>query len=146
MPLLNYTTSIDAAKTIGELSAILARHGAQFITVGYDAQRNPSGIAFVFPVNGTPCNFKLPTQIDGVLKVMRADRKVPRSKCTPEQAARVGWRIVKDWVAAQMAFIEAGQSRMEQVFLPYALLNDGTTLFDAVTRSPLLLSAGPPRA
>jgi hypothetical protein len=38
---------------------------------------------------------------------MRGDRKVPRSKCTEDQAQRVAWRIVKDWVEAQMAIVEA---------------------------------------
>jgi hypothetical protein len=141
MSLLNYTTSIKVEKTVGEIQGMLAAHGAQFCTVGYD-EGQPMGISFVYLVNGSPCNFKLPCHVDGVLAVMEKDRNVPRRLCCEEQAYRVAWRIVKSWVAAQLAFVEAEQAKMEQVFLPYALLQDGMTLFQQVEGSPKLLQSG----
>lgn len=36
-----------------------------------------------------------------------------------EQAVRVGWRIIRDWVRAQCAIIESEMVTLEQVFLPY---------------------------
>lgn len=144
MPILNYTTSIKAEKTVGEIQAMLAAHGAQFCTVGYDDETQPMGISFVYQVAGTPCNFKLPCHVDGVLAVLENDRSVPRRLCCREQAYRVSWRIVKSWVAAQLAFIEADQAKMEQAFMPYAMLTDGQTLFEAVQSSPKLLQSGIP--
>jgi len=45
MPLLNYTTTVPAAKTVAEITAILARSGAQQILTRYD-QGRAVGIAF----------------------------------------------------------------------------------------------------
>ena len=36
MPIMNYTTSIEAIKTVGEIQAVLMRHGARKITTEYD--------------------------------------------------------------------------------------------------------------
>src|SRR5438552_18436509 len=44
------------------------------------------------------------------------------------QAVRVEWRIVKDWVEAQLALIETRMVTAQQVFLPYAIMRDGRTL------------------
>lgn len=41
MPILNYTTKIAAAKTVGEIQAILARAGAQSISIDYDEHAQP---------------------------------------------------------------------------------------------------------
>ena len=34
-----------------------------------------------------------------------------------EQAYRVAWRNILDWVEAQMALLEIGMAKMEEVFL-----------------------------
>jgi hypothetical protein len=36
-----------------------------------------------------------------------------------EQAYRVAWRNILDWVQAQMALLEIGMAKIEEVFLPY---------------------------
>lgn len=46
------------------------------------------------------------------------------------QAEWVAWRILKDWVAAQMALIESGQAQAAQVFLPYATEQSGRTIYE----------------
>jgi hypothetical protein len=40
-------------------------------------------------------------------------------KKLPEQAERTAWKIVADWVDAQMAMIELAQIEFMEVFLPY---------------------------
>ncbi len=57
---------------------------------------------------------------------MLKDKKVPKPLKTKEQAARVAWRIIKDWVEAQIAIIDAGMATVTQVFLPYAQTPEGT--------------------
>lgn len=49
----------------------------------------------------------------------------------PHYAQKVGWRILKDWVAAQMAIVEAGAAELAEVFLPYAMQRDGKTMYQA---------------
>lgn len=57
----------------------------------------------------------------------------------PAGAQRTGWRILKDWVAAQLAIIEAGLATLPEVMLPYALLSDGQTLYKRVQADRTLL-------
>lgn len=77
-------------------------------------------------------SFRLPIELDKALIVLRRDPKCPPRLRTPEQASRVGLRIVKDWIEAQMALISIGMATMEQVFLPYAQDNQGVTLYETL--------------
>jgi hypothetical protein len=59
------------------------------------------------------------------------------------EAVRVAWRIVKDWVEAQMALVETQMVSTQDVFLPYAVMGDGKTLAEHVRESPrFLLGSG----
>ena len=50
-----------------------------------------------------------------------------------EQARRVAWRILKDWIEAQIALLESGMVEMEEIFLPYMLAGPGDrTLYKAL--------------
>ncbi|HEX8506914.1 MAG TPA: hypothetical protein VF630_16230 [Hymenobacter sp.] len=132
MAILNYTTKIAPSKTVGEIQGILAKAGCRKIVTDYDEQGEPSALTFMVPMQERPVYFALPCNREGVLKAMTRDRKVPRSACTPAQAQRVAWRIIKDWCEAQLAIIEAGQAQLAEVFLPYAVTADGHTLFKAI--------------
>ncbi len=138
MAILNYTTEVDCEKTIGIIQKILVKHGAHKITTDYK-NGIPSEVTFCLTLNGSTVGFKLPANYSGVLKAMREDAKVPRSKCTDEQAQRVAWRIVKDWVEAQMAIVEAQLADMAEVFLPYAITKHGTTLYKEVQNNGMLM-------
>lgn len=100
MPILNYTTSIPFEKTIGEITTVLVNHGAQKIVVDYQ-DKVPSAITFCLVVNDRLVAYCLPSNHTGVLAAMKKNRKVPGRLCTTEQALRVSWRILKDWVEAQ---------------------------------------------
>lgn len=138
MPILNYTTSIEATKTIGEITQCLVKHGASKIVTDY-AYGLPVSVTFCLPINGTLAAFVLPANYSGVLKAMQKDPKVPRNKCTDEQAIRVGWRIVKTWVDAQMAIVEANVAEIGEVFLPYLVTKSGNTLYKDVSSGDLKL-------
>src|ERR1700735_2331785 len=106
MAILNYTTSIQAEKTASEIQAKLVKaHACAVLSEYKDCVL--SHISFrVDSIHGEMA-FRLPANIDGVLKAMQRDARVPKALKTREQAARVAWRIVKDWVEAQLAIIEA---------------------------------------
>lgn len=131
MAILNYTTSIDYDKTISEISAILRNHGANRITHDY-RDKLPIAVMFSIEVHGQTIAFSLPCNYTGVLKSMERDKKVPRNKVNEEQALRVGWRIVKDWVEAQCALVECELASMAEVFLPYAVTPTGETLYKSL--------------
>ena len=62
-----------------------------------------------------------------------------RIKDTREQAERVAWRILKDWVEAQMALIDIEMARFEEVFLPYIQTNNGQTVYARLEEKQFLL-------
>lgn len=127
MALLNYTTKITTAKTAAEVQQILAKAGASQVMLTY-ADGEASGLAFTTMTEFGPRSFVLPVNADPVLAVLRKD-KVPRTLCTREHAARVGWRIVKDWIEAQLALIQTEMVTLDQVMLPYMTDETGTTVW-----------------
>ena len=142
MPLLNYTTQISADKTITEIQKCLATHGAKMIVNEYDDNGFIIGLSFAIELDGQKVGFRLPCDWRPVLQILEEDRKVPRNKKTQEQAIRVAWMIIKDWVEAQMAIVETKMVKTEQVFLPYAVQKNGKTLYDNVIESKMLLTGG----
>jgi hypothetical protein len=138
MAILNYTTVVSASKTVGEINEILAKNKARKITMDNDEEGNPTALTFCIVHNEQLIAFSLPCNWQGVLKAMTKDPNVPRKFETKEQAIRVAWRIIKDWVHAQMAIIEAEQATMAQVFLPYAITRDGKTVYDFLSSDSTL--------
>jgi len=142
MPLLNYTTSINPQKTVMEIQGMLAKAGASSIMADYDTDGNVVALSFRLKADGQDIAFKLPTAWQPVLETLKR-QNVTRSLQTPEQALRVAWRITKDWVAAQLAIIETRMVTTAQVFLPYAITKDGSTVYEYIANnSNLLLGAG----
>ena len=142
MPLLNYTTSINADRTIQEIQSCLARHGAKAIINEYDDNGYIIALSFAIELNDQKIGFKLPCDWRPVQQILEKDRKVPKRLKTQEQALRVAWRIIKDWVDAQMAIVETKMVKIEEVFLPYAVQRNGRTLYENTVESGMLLNAG----
>ena len=142
MAFLNYSTEIAAHKSAAEIQRILIAKGATSISVDYE-QGDPSALTFKLKLGGNDIVFRLPSNWEGVFNAMKDDRHMPPRFKTKEQAKRVSWRVLKDWVEAQLAIIESGQAKTEEVFLPYALTNNGQTLFQRIQDNPSrLLTAG----
>ena len=141
MAILNYTTSISFEKTIGEIQKCLVSHGATKIVTDYK-ENLPCAITFCLMISDQMVAFSLPANYAGVLQAMKNDKKVPYRLCTDEQAIRVSWRIVKDWVEAQMAIVEAKLADIGEVFLPYAITKSGQTMYNEIKSNGMkMLSA-----
>ena len=142
MPLLNYTTQIEASKTVGQIHGILVAHGAQAILTNYDTQGQIVSLSFEVATPHGIAHIQLPVDPEAVLRVMmRGDSRVPKRLVNQTQATRIAWRIVKDWVEAQMAILETEMVKMEQIFLPYIQTQNGQTLFQ-VFESRKMLTEG----
>lgn len=137
MPILNYTTKVPIHKTLNEIQQALAEAGARSINIEYDRLGQPEVVSFSVEFKGRYINFRLPSRWQGVQKRLKEEAE-PRYQ-TEEQAQRVAWRIVKDWVKAQMAIIDAELATMPEVFLPYAMRPDGKTLYEAFEEGGLFL-------
>jgi len=141
MGILNYTTTIDSTKTIGEIQKCLVKHGAVKIVTDYKDQL-PSSVTFCLDMDGNMVAFSLPANYAGVLRAMQRDSKVPRRLQTEQQALKVSWRIIKTWVEAQMAIVEAELADVAEVFLPYAITKNGSTLYKEIQDTELLMIEG----
>ena len=135
MPILNYTTIVPVNRTISEIQSKLAKAGAKGILCEYDDNGEPNQITFSVNTPHGMIYFKLPANIQGVSKALSDDN------CYRDEphARRVAWRILKDWIEAQMAIIEAGMAELSQVFLPYAQTDTGQTVFERIGTGDLKL-------
>jgi hypothetical protein len=138
MPLLNYTTKIDIFTTLGQIQGMLVKHGARQIMQDYDDEGRVAAVSFTIPTPIGIQAIRLPANVEAVQKVL-LKQKV---KCDYEQAERVAWRIVKDWVEAQMAILESEMVTMDEIFLPYMLNREGETVYKLFTNNALLLNEG----
>lgn len=143
MPLLNYTTTIDAQKTVSEITKILAKHGARQILMNYDGDGYIEALSFIISLPNGNIPFRLPVDPDAVLSVMKAQNIRP-SYCNRPHAIRVAWRIIKDWVEAQIALLETEQVKLAQLFLSYMIIDDKHTLFEAMEKKNFYLPEGKP--
>jgi len=132
MAILNYTTSITAEKTASEIQRLLASAKAQAILYEYDDDAVMCAMSFRIMTPHGMIFFKMPAKTDGVYVKLNNDPKVPRKLKTREQAAKVAWRILKDWVEAQLAMVEADMAKMAEVFLSYAQNESGETLYQSI--------------
>lgn len=129
----NRTTTISCEKTVGEIQAMLAGARASRIGIEYDPDAKPARIAFQIERDGHMMAFKLPCDWEGVLRALKRERGgISQRLLTPEHAKRVSWRIIKDWLRAQLSLIEAGASTIEEVMLPWAITTDGQTVAERV--------------
>ena len=135
MPLLNYTTKVNVYTTLGEIQGQLVKHGAKKIMQDYDDAGHIVALSFLIDTPAGPRGIRLPANVDAVHKVLEKQKV----RCDREQAERVAWRIVKDWVEAQMAILESEMVQMDEIFLPYMVGAGGQTFFEAYRNNQLLL-------
>lgn len=144
---LNYTTTIPVERTLSEVQAMLGRSGAAAVATTYE-DGAPSGVQFILRLSGAEHAYTLPVDVDAMHRALlaaekrgdfRGNRKAAGAFSSPEHARRVAWRVVKDWLEAQLALIAAGQARVEQVMLPYLRVDADRTLYDAWVERTLAL-------
>ena len=139
MPLLNYTTKVDIFTTLGQIQGQLVKHGARKILQEYDADGHVEAVSFMIDTPVGVQAVRLPANVEAVQRVL-IKQKV---KCDREQAERVAWRIVKDWVEAQMAILESEMVSMAEIFMPYMIADrDGNTMYQLFTSRALQITAG----
>ena len=130
---LNYTTVIDPMKSVGECTALLVKHGASAIGTTW-ADGKATGLTFEIRTVHGMRRYSLPVNINGTYAALQgaAVRGAIASRfATEEQAERTGWRVLKDWLEAQLALIDAGVADMQEVMLPWMHLDRVTTVYRA---------------
>lgn len=130
-PIANYTTTVSTERTLVEVQKMLAKAGARRVLTEFDSEGHIAGLSFQVDIGGQPVGFRLPANTEGVARALEAQR-VSTSYLRPEHVRRVAWRIIRDWLRAQFALIEAQQATLAQVMLPYAITPTGRTLAEEV--------------
>lgn len=142
--MLNYTTKVPAHQSIAEIGQILAKGGAKAVMHEYDDAGSIKALNFSMVFNGREIGFRLPASVEAINQIIidmqKADsRHVSKAYISRDHAVNVTWRVIKDWIEAQVAMIEANQVKIEQVFLPYAVTANGQTLYEHIASDPSLL-------
>lgn len=131
---LCYSTSVNVSKTVGEIQELLASVGARAILINY-SDGMPTALSFKIDTKHGTLAFQLPSRWEGIYKRLQTASRVPKAKKTQEQAQRVAWRIVRQWVQVQMEFVENEVAALEEVFFPYLQSpKDGKTLFETLKK------------
>ena len=118
MPLLNYTTTVPVPRTVQAIQSSLARAGARQVLASYDDDQEIVGLSFVIDGPLGRRAYSLPVCAEQVQAVLDRQRLAPRYQ-GEAHARRVAWRIVKDWLDAQLALLETEMVTLDQVMLPY---------------------------
>lgn len=141
MSIKNYTTIVPATQTIGEIQEMLSEYGVTAMMTEYDG-RQVAAVSFKMNVGGKDMAFRLPCNWRGVLEVFNKDPKFyvkHKDKDIENQAIRTSWRIIHDWIDAQLALVEVNMVTIPQIFLPYTIMKDGKTLSEHIEMNPEFL-------
>ncbi len=121
--LKNYTTEIPAQKTIGEIEEILVKYGATDTWKQYDEAGKITSLNFAVRTEFGKMPFRLSIDAEVISVVLREQAKqglrgISRKQAWDiEHARNVGWRIIRDWIDAQMAMVSLKMRKLEQIFL-----------------------------
>lgn len=123
-------------RTFEVIQKTLASHKVKQIVLDYDSKGRVRTIEFSIDINGEPYPFRLPARVENVEKLLYGSYPSPAQK---EQAYRTAWANIRDWIAAQLALIDTGMVKPEEVFLPYLVSKQGHTLYEEMAQSQFLL-------
>lgn len=140
------STEVPAERTAAEVVGLLARAGARRTTVEYDDAGAPIAIEFglVVPGFSVPFPFSVPVRTARIYDLLQERRGHPnsrsqvvdRAKHDRDKARRIAWRQVYRWMEAQLAMVDAGMAKRQEVFMPYLLdTASGKTLFELMEGS-----------
>jgi hypothetical protein len=150
MAIKNYTSDKPIDRIFAELQQTLGTHGAKQIAFDYGDDGKVHGVSFTIKVGDRFIPIKLPARVENAQTVLKhqweigaiSHKRGKEQTYGYEQAYRVAWRNILDWVQAQMALLEIGMAKIEEVFLPYMQDREGVTLFERMEQRGFLLDSG----
>jgi hypothetical protein len=122
MKLKNYTSSVPVDRTLARIETLLAEAGASHVMKDYLEGRCVA-LSFRVATPATkPLTIRLPANAEAVFEALRKQVKRPREHTIDrlhQQAGKVAWKLMQDWVEVQLTLIQLQQAEFLQVFLPY---------------------------
>ena len=139
MALKNAYSKKPIQNIFNDIEKTLVKHGASQVVREYDGAGKAIGITFVVKVSQDRfIPVKLPARFREVRQVLAEQG----FHYDDEQAYRVAWRNIEDWISAQMTIIELGMVKLQEVFLPYMTDRSGETYFERFEKKNLLPGEG----
>lgn len=128
-------TDVPVDRSKVEIERTLTRFGAD--SFGYATKGGTAVI--VFEIEGRQVRFTLPLPDRASAEFNRTAQGRPRQAAAAEkaweQACRERWRALAAVIKAKLVAVEAGISTVEQEFLAWVALPDGTTVGESVAPS-----------
>lgn len=123
MNIKNYTSTIEASKSMARIEELLVEIGASNINKQY-ADKVCTGITFLLYDQHLQQTlpFHLKAQVEECFTILWEEVKRPRPETREQiqrQASRTAWKILCDWTEIQCSMILLGQAKPLQMFLPF---------------------------
>jgi len=147
MNIKNYTSTVEASRSMAKIEELLVEIGASNINKQY-TDKVCTGITFLlFDLQlQKTLTFHLRAQVQECFTVLWQEVKRPRPETKPAtqlQASRTARKILCDWTEVQCAMVLLGQAKPLQMFLPFMYdVKTNETLFDKVTNGKVKLLQG----
>lgn len=130
--LFRETTEIPIERTAGDITGLLVKKGARQISIDYDDAGQATGLHFALVIEKFPLPFfySINVRADHIFSILNARRRNSSNQYRGpaydakdrEQAKRIAWRQIYAWIQAQLALVDTGIARTEQVFFPFMKL------------------------
>lgn len=147
MNIKNYTSTIDASRSMARIEELLVEVGATNVNKQY-VNKVCTGITFLLYDQQLQKTlpFHLNAQVEECFTILWKDVKRPRPDTraiTQGQANRTAWKILSDWTEVQCSMILLGQAKPLQMFLPFMYdTKNNETLFHKVATGKMKLLHG----
>lgn len=144
MNIKNYSSTIDASRSMAKIEELLVDIGATNINKQYE-NKICTGITFLLYDHQLQQTlpFHLKAQVEECFLILWKDVKRPRPETREQlkkQASRTAWKILNDWTEVQCSMILLGQAKPLQMFLPFMYdMKSNETLFDKVSNGKVKL-------
>jgi hypothetical protein len=142
MALKNTYSGVPVDRIFQTIQKILVTHKAKQLMFEYSDDGRVYALTFSLEINKKLHAFKLPARVKSVEHILYGTR--PPTPTQKEQAYRTAWANIRDWISAQMALIETGMVKFEEVFLPYMVDRSGKTYFETLEQKQFELESGKP--
>lgn len=133
------TTKISVEKTVAEIQVLLGQSGCSGVMTLFDDNKQVSAVCFKVLLLDKEIPFRLPCRWEPISKMLYdkvknwpqdQERFEEKKQDIENQARRIAWRQIYRWIQAQLALIDTGMVKVQEVFLPYIQVNvEGQTLF-----------------
>lgn len=124
-------TSVSSDRSEQEIKRTLRRYGADDIVIGDSTQQKSAFVQFDYQARAVRMAVPLPDPTDPDFSTTPGGRRKRNPAAVAqawEQACRQNWRILLLLIKAQMEAVDLGIITVDQAFLPWLLLPNGSTV------------------